>query len=214
MIARKPADLDFVDAASVPVVAATAWQALFDEAKPAKGQSVLIHGGAGHVGAYAIQLAHEAGVKVVATVGPDDVTVAKALGADQVVDYRATAFETVVEPVDAVLDLVGGETQRRSFKVVKRGGALISAVSKRDQDLAAQAGVSARFFLVDVTTERLERLTRLFGKRKLTTSVGAVLPLASARIAHEMLEGKRQHPRGKIVLTVGELRTQTSGFGG
>ena len=202
MIARKPADLDFVDAASVPVVAVTAWQALFDEAKLAKGQSVLIHGGAGNVGAYAIQLAHEAGLKVVATVGPDDVTVAKALGADQVVDYRATAFETVVEPVDAVLDLVGGETQRRSFKVVKRGGALISAVSKPDQDLAAQAGVSARFFLVEVTTERLERLARLFGKRKLTTSVGAVLPLASARIAHEMLEGKRQHPRGKIVLTV------------
>jgi NADPH:quinone reductase-like Zn-dependent oxidoreductase len=111
MIARKPADLDFVDAASVPVVAVTAWQALFDEAKLAKGQSVLIHGGAGNVGAYAIQLAHEAGLKVVATVGPDDVTVAKALGADQVVDHRATAFETVVEPVDAVLDLVGGETQ-------------------------------------------------------------------------------------------------------
>ena len=139
---------------------------------------------------------------MVATVGPDDVTVAKALGADQVVDYRATAFETVVEPVDAVLDLVGGETQRRSFKVVKRGGALISAVSKPDQDQAAQAGVSARFFFVDVTTERLERLARLFGQRKLTTSVGAVLPLASARIAHEMLEGKRPHPRGKIVLTV------------
>jgi len=202
MIARKPADLDFVDAASVPVVAVTAWQALFDEAKLAKGQSVLIHGGAGNVGAYAIQLAHEAGLKVVATVGPDDVTVAKALGADQVVDYRATAFETAVEPVDAVLDLVGGETQRRSFKVLKRGGALISAASKPDQDLAAQAGVSARFFLVEVTTERLELLADLFGKRKLTTSVGAVLPLASARIAHEMLEGKRQHPRGKIVLTV------------
>jgi len=101
-----------------------------------------------------------------------------------------------------VLDLVGGETQRRSFKVLKRGGALISTVSKPDQDLAAQAGVSARFFLVEVTTERLEILARLFGERKLTTSVGAVLPLAAVQIAHEMLEGKRQHPRGKIVLTM------------
>ena len=94
MIARKPADLDFVDAASVPVVAVTAWQALFDEAKLAKGQSVLIHGGTGNVGAYAIQLAHEAGLEVVATVGPDDVTVAKALGADQVVDSCLSGFRT------------------------------------------------------------------------------------------------------------------------
>jgi NADPH:quinone reductase-like Zn-dependent oxidoreductase len=202
MIAKKPADLDFVDAASVPVVAVTAWQALFEEAKLAKGQSVLIHGGAGNVGAYAIQLAHQAGLKVAATVGQDDIGLARSLGANQAIDYRASPFETVVEPVDAVLDLVGGETQLRSFKIVKRGGALISAVSQPDLDLAAQAGISARFFLVEVTRPRLEDLARLIGQGKLATSVGAVLPLASARIAHEMLEGKRQHPRGKIVLTV------------
>ncbi len=202
MLAHMPATLDFEAAASVPVVAVTAWQALFEQAQLVKGQSVLIHGGAGNVGAYAVQLAHQAGLTVATTVGRDDLTFAKSLGADQVVDYRATAFEDVVVPADAVIDLVGGEGQRRSFKVIKPGGALISAVSQPDQDLAARAGVTARFFLVATTTERLERIVSLIEKGSVATSVGTVLPLSCARIAHEMLEGTRQHPRGKIVLSV------------
>ena len=163
---------------------------------------MLIHGGAGNVGAYAVQLAHQAGLKVVTTVGPDDVAFAKSLGADQVVDYRATAFEDVMAPADAVIDLVGGESQRRSFKVIKAGGSLISAVSQPDQDLAARAGVTAQFFLVATTTERLERIATLIKEGSIATSVGTVLPLSSARLAHEMLEGTRQHPSGKIVLKV------------
>lgn len=201
-IAHKPAELDFVDAASLPVVAVTAWQALFEEAKLTRGQSVLIHGATGNVGAYAVQLARQEGIMIIATVGTEDVSLAKVLGADQVIDYRTTDFADVVQRVDAVIDLVGGETQTRSFGVLKPGGALISAVSKPDQDLASRNGVRAGFFLVNVTTERLDGLADLLHARKLVINVGAVLPLASARVAHEMLDGARPHPRGKIVLQV------------
>ena len=202
MIAKKPDGLDFLDAAALPVIAVTAWQGLFDEAKLERGQSVLIHGGAGNVGAYAVQLAHRHGLRVITTVATEDVSLAKSLGADEVIDYRTTAFESVVPRLDAVFDLVGGEAQTRSFEVLKPGGTLISAVSEPDQDLAQRHGVQASFFLVKVTTEHLDRLAAMVQARQLTTSIGTVLPLASARIAHEMLEGQRPHPRGKIVLQV------------
>ena len=200
MIAKQPAGLDVLDAAALPVIAVTAWQGLFDQAKLERGQSVLIHGGAGNVGAYAVQLAHRHGLRVVTTVSTEDVGLARMLGAAEVIDHRATAFETVVHEVDAVLDLVGGETQTRSFNVLKRGGALISAVSQPDQERARERGVRATFFFVKVTTELLKRIGAMVQAHQLTTSVGTVLPLASARIAHEMLEGQRPHPRGKIVL--------------
>lgn len=203
MIARKPTKLDDVAAASVPVIAVTAWQALFDEAGLEAGQSVLIHGGAGNVGAYAVQMARIAGLKVLATSGSRDIEYVKGLGADQVIDYAATRFENVAQDVDAVIDLVGGETQARSFGVLKPGGSLISAVSPPDQDVARRHGIAARFFLVGVTTERLTRIAGMIDAGQLTINVGTVLPLADARIAHEMLEGTRAKPRGKIVLAVG-----------
>jgi len=103
-----------------------------------------------------------------------------------------------------VIDLVGGEVQARSFAVLSKGGALISAVTPPDQAIAAAHRARAAFFLVDVTTERLARIAAMIEAGALTTAVGAVLPLASARLAHEMLEGTRQRPRGKIVLRVGE----------
>lgn len=203
MIARKPAQLDHVTAASVPVVAVTAWQALFDEVGLQPGQSVLIHGGAGNVGAYGVQLARSAGLKVLATAGSVDIDYVKSLGADQVIDYAATRFEDVAKDVDAVIDLVGGETQARSFGVLKQGGSLISAVSPPDQELAKRHGVTARFFLVGVTTGRLTALARMIDSGQLAANVGSVLPLADARTAHEMLDGIRPKPRGKIVLQVG-----------
>jgi NADPH:quinone reductase-like Zn-dependent oxidoreductase len=202
MIARRPARLDPIDAASVPVVAVTAQQAI-ERAGRLAGATFLIHGAAGSVGAYAVQLAHRAGVRVIATAGARDLGYVRGLGADTVVDYRAPRFEDVAHDVDAVLDFAGGEAQRRSFAVLRRGGSLISAVSEPDQALAAQHGVTAAFFLVQVTTERLIALARLIDAGTLTTNVGAVLPLASARVAHEMLDGTRPRPRGKIVLRVG-----------
>jgi NADPH:quinone reductase-like Zn-dependent oxidoreductase len=204
MIALKPAGIDDIDAASVPVVAITAWQALFDQANLVSGQTVLIHGAAGNVGAYAVQLARQAGLTVYATAGTRDVEYVRCLGAQTVIDYRTSRFEDTVRDADAVIDLVGGDAQTRSFAVLKPGGALISAVSQPDQALATRHGVKAAFFLVSVTTAGLDRIAAMLQRGTLKTTIGAVLPLASARTAHEMLEGTRPHPRGKIVLRIAD----------
>ena len=188
MISKKPASLTHVEAASVPVVSVTAWQALFDHAQLKAGQTVVIHGAAGNVGAYAVRLARHAGLQTIATVGTDDVPSARDLGAQTVIDYRTQRFEEEVRDADAVIDLVGGETQDRSFQVLRRGGKLISAVSRPNQDLAQRYGVEAAFFLVNVTSQCLTEIARLVDDRKLRTNVGAVLPLAAARDAHFMLE--------------------------
>lgn len=203
MVSTKPASLTHLEAASVPVIAVTAWQALFDQAQVKPGQTVVIHGAAGNVGAYAVQLARDADVRTIATAGTDDLSLVRELGADTVIDFRTKRFEDEVQGADAVIDLVGGETQARSFKVLRRGGKLISAVSQPDQRLAQSHGVDAAFFLVDVTTQRLKEIAGLIEAGTLRTRVGAVLPLADARDAHAMLERLRPQPKGKIVLAVG-----------
>ncbi|OSI67370.1 quinone oxidoreductase [Bradyrhizobium canariense] len=203
MVSSKPTSLTHVEAASVPVIAVTAWQALFDHAQLKAGQSVVIHGAAGNVGAYAVQLARHAGVQTVATVSTADVSFVRNLGANRVVDYRTQRFEKAVRDADAVIDLVGGETQSRSFQVLRRGGKLISAVSRPDQNFAKHYGVEATFFLVNVTSQYLTEIGRLVDGGELRTNVGPVLALADAREAHFMLDGARPRPKGKIVLAVG-----------
>lgn len=203
MISRKPTSLTYIEAASVPVVAVTAWQALFDHARLGAGQTVVIHGAAGNVGAYAVRLARHAGLRTIATVAADDFPFVRDLGADMVIDYRAKRFEEEVRDADAVIDLVGGETETRSFKILRRGGRLISAVSPPDQQLAQSHGVAAEFFLVDVTSQCLAEIAGLLDGGELRTHVGEVLPIADAREAHLMLEGLRPRPKGKIVLAVG-----------
>ena len=200
MISKKPSSLTFVEAASVPVVAVTAWQALFDQAKLSNGQTVLIHGAAGNVGAYAVQLARHAGLQIIATAAADDARFVHDLGADVVIDFRAEPFEHAVSNVDAVIDLVGGDTQTRSFDVLRRGGRLISAVSPPDPQLAHGRGVEAKFFLVNVTTRSLAQIAALLDEGSLRTRVGTVLPLVEAHTAHLMLEGARAREKGKIVL--------------
>ncbi len=202
MVASKPTLLSYTEAASVPVVAVTAQQALFDQAQLKTGRTVLIHGAAGSVGAYAVQLARRAGLRTIATAARDDAAFVRDLGADSVIDYRTERFENKVRDADAVIDLVGGDTQRRSFQVLRRGGKLISAVSEPDEDLAQRHGVEAAFFLVKVTIEDLAQITNLIDGGNLRTRVGAVLQLADAREAHFMLEGVRPRPKGKIVLAV------------
>ena len=202
MVASKPTMLSYTEAASVPVVAVTAQQALFDQAQLKAGRTVLIHGAAGSVGAYAVQLARRAGLRTIATAARDDAAFVRDLGADSVIDYRTERFENKVRDADAVIDLVGGDTQRRSFQVLRRGGKLISAVSHPDEDLAQRHGVEAAFFLVNVTTQDLAQITSLIDGGNLRTRVGAVLRLADAREAHFMLEGVRPRPKGKIVLAV------------
>ncbi len=200
MIARAPQRLSVIDAASAPIVALTADQALFAEAGLRAGQSVLILGAAGNVGAYAVQMARNAGLTVFASASARDADYVRSLGARQIVDARASSFETGLPKVDAVIDLVGGDVQRRAFATLKAGGRLVSAVCEPDAQLAAAARVEARFFLVAVTGERLDALTPQFEAGRLVAQVGAVLPLADARAALARVEGSLPRPRGKVVL--------------
>jgi NADPH:quinone reductase-like Zn-dependent oxidoreductase len=202
MIARKPRTINDVEAASVPVIAVTAWQMLFDRAQLTAGQTVLVHGGAGNVGAYAVQLAHHEHARVIATASAADAAFVRGLGADQVIDFHAARFEDDAGPVDVVIDTVGGDTQRRSFAVLKPGGMLVSVVSQPDAQEAARRNVRTSYFIVDVTSRQLAQIASLIDAGQLTTSVGTVLPLADAQRAHEMLAGTVPHARGKIVLNV------------
>jgi NADPH:quinone reductase-like Zn-dependent oxidoreductase len=203
-LAAKPRRSSHVEAASVPVVAVTAWQMLFEHADTRAGQTLLVHGGAGNVGGYAVQLAHRAGARVVATAAAADLEYVRELGAEHVIDFRAERFEERSGPVDAVIDTVGGEIQARSFAVLKPGGILVSSVSEPDAAEATRRGVRARFFLVDVTRDRLARIAEALDGGGLRSAVGAVLSLDDVRKAHEMLEGRRRRPRGRIVLRVDE----------
>lgn len=202
MVARKPASLSYIEAASVPVIAVTAWQALFDQAQLKTDQTVIIQGAAGNVGSYTVQLALRAGLRTIAIAAGNDIPFLRNLGATAVIDYRTQRFEEEVRNADAVIDLVGGETQTRSFQVLRRGGKLISAVSSPDQHLAQSYGVEAAFFLVNITKQYLAEIASLIDNGKLRTRVGAVLPLADAREAHLMLERVRPQPKGKVVLAV------------
>ena len=200
-IAPKPKTLSFIEAASAPIVTVTAWQMLSEYAGVTAGQTVLIHGAAGNVGAYAVQLARQAGVHVAATAASADLDYVRGLGAETVVDYKKERFEQSVTGVDVVLDTVGGATQQQSLGVLKPGGILVSVVSPVPEAIQARYGIRAAYFYVDVTTPRLNTIAELFETAKLLPDVGTVLPLEDARLAHEMLGGA-PHKRGKIVLSI------------
>jgi NADPH:quinone reductase-like Zn-dependent oxidoreductase len=203
MIAPKPKTLNHVHAASVPVVAVTAWQMVFDFAELSSGQAVLIHGGAGNVGGYAVQLAKHAGAVVIATASAENTPYVRRLGADGVIDYRARSFEEQVKEIDAVIDTVGGETLDRSYPVLKRGGIVVSAAVQPSKEKAEHYGVRAVFFLAQVTTQRLTMIREMIDAGVLQSEVGEVLWLDEARKGHEMLEGA-PHRRGKIVIKIAD----------
>jgi NADPH:quinone reductase-like Zn-dependent oxidoreductase len=200
MMARKPKAMSHVEAASIPVVAVTAWQVLFDYAQASAGQTVLIHGGAGNVGAFAVQFARQAQLQVTATAAFRDIEYVRSLGASRVLDYETTSFEKEVSAMDIVIDTVGGDIRQKSIQVLKSDGILVSVVPPFPETSNA-VGIRTAFFLVDVTTRRLELITDLVNQGKLCTQVGTVLSLEQARTAHEMLGGA-PHKRGKIVLSV------------
>jgi NADPH:quinone reductase-like Zn-dependent oxidoreductase len=199
MTALKPARLTHFEAASVPVVAITAWQMLFDYGKAAPSQTVMILGAAGNVGTYAVQFAANAGLHVISVVGSKDIEYARTLGSETALDYQAGRFEEAVHSVDLVVDTVGGEMRQRAFNVLKTGGSLVSAVSSAP--LPKRSDVRSVFFYVEVTTERLNAISQLLDGAELIPQVGTVLPLNDVRTAHEMLAGA-PHKRGKIVLRV------------
>ncbi len=203
MIALKPKTLNYTHAASLPVVAVTAWQMVAEIAHVTPGQFVLVHGGAGNVGAFAVQLAKRAGAVVIATASAENERYLHTLGADGVLDYRTRRFEESLKNVDVVLDTVGGETLERSYEVVKSGGIIVSSASQPSQERAGRLGIRAVFFLVKVTTERLTTIARMVDVGELRTEVAEALWLNEARQGHEMLEGAL-HRRGKIVIKVAD----------
>lgn len=203
-IARKPARLSHVEAASVPVVATTAWRMLFERAKITEGQRVLVLGAAGNVGAYAVQLARQAGAEVFALGRQRELPYLRSLR-----PALALAENEGLPPVDVVIDTVGGELLARSFDAIHRGGVLVSAAEPPDAALARSHGVRAVYFIVQVRTDILRELARRIDAGELTTNVGEVLELSRAREAHEMLAG-RPHRSGKIVLRVDPSRGVTA----
>lgn len=200
MLAHKPRRRDFIESAAVPVVAVTARQMLFRDAKTGPGDRVLVHGAAGNVGACAVQLAHAAGAHVIASVLPKDGDEAKRLGADEVISIPSEEAQGLHGTLDTAIDTVGGKSQKELFAYLRKGGTLVSSVSVPDAQLARQCGIEAKFILVDVNTEDLKAVADLLDAQQLDVRVGKVLPLAEARQAHEMLERLRPLPAGKVVL--------------
>jgi len=199
-IAVKPASLDFVQAAAVPVAALTAWQAMFDTANLEENQKVLIHAASGGVGSIAVQLAKAKGVYVIGTASARNAEFVRELGVDEFIDYQATQFETVVHDVDVVLDTIGGDTQVRSFGVLRKDGFLVSIVEPPSEELAAQHGVRSKMVGVLPNGSQLSEIAALIDSGKVKPFVETVLPLSEARQAHEMSQSGRT--RGKIVLQV------------
>lgn len=203
MIAPKPRSLSFVEAASVPVVAVTAWQMLFDQARLRSGQTVLILGAAGNVGSYAVQLAKWAGAHVFAVAASADERYLETLGADRFIDYKKERVGELHRDVDIVIDTVGGQAQEDALSILGPGAILVSSVSQPPERRARERGVTGIFFIVSVSTDRLARIATLIDSGVLGVSVGTVLRLDQAELAHEMLAGDVSHPRGKIVLDLG-----------
>jgi NADPH:quinone reductase-like Zn-dependent oxidoreductase len=199
-LVAKPSSIDDIQAAATPLCALTAWQALYDSAGLHTGQKILIHGAAGGVGMFAVQLALRQGAYVIATASPRNLAFLRRLGAQQVIDHTSTQFEDVVKGVDVVLDLVGGETQDRSWKVLKSGGRLLSTVSAPSQNKAFLCGVRAEMLLVRNSADELAMIGDLIANGEIKVMVDKVMPLIRAPEALEM--NRCGHARGKIVLTM------------
>ena len=199
-LAPKPRTLDYVQAAAVPLTALTAWQALFDHASLAAGQTILIHGAAGGVGVFAVQLARWAGAQVIATASARNRDFLRELGANQIIDYTTTPFEEVVHDADVVFDTIGGDTLEHSYEVVKPGGVLVSVASPPSAEKAKAHGVRSAWFVVEPNREQLIQIGDLIDTGQIRPIIEMVLPLSQARQAYE--QGARGHTRGKIVLRV------------
>jgi NADPH:quinone reductase-like Zn-dependent oxidoreductase len=200
--ALKPKSLAFEEAAAVPIVALTAWQALIDAARLSAGQTVLIHGGSGGVGTFAIQIAKARGAKVLATASTPNQDLLKQLGADVTIDYTKQKFEDVAKDVDVVFDCVGQDTLQRSYGVVKKGGFLVTIVASPDPAELTKHGIRGSSLSVAPNSDELAEITKLIEEKKIKVIVSQTFPLSDAAKAQE--QAATRHTRGKIVLKVAE----------
>jgi NADPH:quinone reductase-like Zn-dependent oxidoreductase len=200
--APKPKSLTYESAAAVPVVALTAWQALIDTAKLSAGQTVLIHGGSGGVGSFAIQIAKARGAKVIATASTANQDFLKQLGADVAIDYTKQKFEDVAKGVDVVLDSVGKDTLARSYGIVKKGGFVVTLVARIDEAELAKHGIRGGSLSVKPDSNELAEIGKLIDEGKIKVVVSQTFLLSEAMKAQEQVA--TGHTRGKIVLKVAE----------
>lgn len=198
-VAHKPSRVTHIEAAAVPIGALTAWQGLFDRARLQAGEHVLVHGGAGSVGIFAIQLARFGGARVTATASGRNLDFVTGLGADEVIDYRAVHFEKELSGIDVVFDTVGGDTLQRSWGVLKPGGRMVTVAAK--SETATDSRVKQAFFIVEPNQEKLIRIGELLESGNLHPVVDSVIPLIQASAAFTGdVRGRRG--RGKVVVTV------------
>jgi NADPH:quinone reductase-like Zn-dependent oxidoreductase len=200
-IARKPQEIDHVHAAAVPLAGQTAWQGLFWYGQLKAGQVVLIHGGSGGVGHFAVQFAKAKGARVITTVATDRVEFARTLGADVVIDYKTQRFEELAQDLDMVFDLVDGETRERSWPLLKKGGVLVSTLTDPSQQAAARYGVRALRYTVEADGRELAEILSLVASGRVKPHVQKTYPLEEAAQALNCVE--QGDSVGKIVLAVG-----------
>jgi len=199
-IADKPRNLSYTEAAALPLVGISAWQALVENIGLSKDQKILIHGGAGGIGSIAIPFAKHLGAYVATTVSTNDKQFVRELGASQVIDYKTENFEEILNDYDAAFDTIGGETYRRSFKVLKKGGIIVSMLEQPNSELMNQYGVKAIFQFTQVNRDRLSKLAQWVDQNNIQVNVEKTFSLDEAGNALDYL--KDIHPRGKVVLTV------------
>ena len=202
LIAARPRNIDAVSAAAVPLAALTAYQAVFDAGGVRAGQTVLIHGGSGGVGHFAVQFAKHAGAKVIATSSAANLDFLRSLGAERVIDYRARKFEDEVKDVDVVIDTVGGETLKRSYGVLRRGGTLITLNGKPDAQELDARGLHGQWVLVHSEAAELATIAKLIESGAVKPQVSAVFPLGEAGKAQD--QNETGHTRGKVVIRVAD----------
>jgi NADPH:quinone reductase-like Zn-dependent oxidoreductase len=202
LLALKPETLSFDEAATISGGATIAWTALFEDGALQADQRVLIHGAAGGVGSFAVQLARWKGAQVIGTTSKANRDFVRSLGAETVIDYTSTSFEQVVHDVDLVLDTIGGETLQRSMQVIKHGGTLVSLLEQPSLELAQRYGIRARKNAALPTSSLLRTIAQLIDEGYLRVTIAHTFPLREASLAHEL--SQTGHGRGRIVLHIAD----------
>lgn len=199
-LSAKPKNINFEEAAAIPLTAVSAYQALIDNMNLSIGQKILIHGGGGGIGSMAIQLAKHLGAYVATTVATKDIDYVKKLGADVVIDYQTEKFEDVIKDYNSVLDLVGGESYKKSFEVLLSGGVIVSLIEQPDSELSEKYNIKARHQATKVDSASLKKVTELVESSAIKPQIEKVYTIDQTAEAYDELE--KNHPRGKVVIKI------------